>query len=223
MEIALRIKMNEKLFLRNPEQSVLGRKIVKHGLELINKIGFEDFTFKKLATNINTTEASIYRYFENKHKLLVYLLAWYWNYIEYKVMYSTNNIKDAHEKIKQIIKILIGTDLFNMPDDFIDERLAGKLAMVEGSKVYLTRHVDEDNQSRLFKPYKDLCNRIAEVILELKPKYKFPHSLASCLVETAHSQKFFMYHLPSLTDFGNQKNDKKLMMFLESLVFESIS
>ncbi len=223
MEVALRIKMNEKLFLRNPEQSVLGRKIVKHGLELINKIGFEEFTFKKLALAINTTEASIYRYFENKHKLLVYLLAWYWSYIEYKVMYSTNNLKEPQEKIKQIIKILIGIDRFSMPDDFIDERLASNLAMVEGSKVYLTRHVDEDNQSRLFKPYKDLCNRIAEVILELKPKYKFPHSFASCLVETAHSQKFFMFHLPSLTDFGNQKNDKKLLVFLESLVFESLN
>jgi len=223
MEVALRIKMNEKLFLRNPEQSVLGRKIVKHGLELINKIGFEEFNFKKLAITINTTEASIYRYFENKHKLLFYLLAWYWNYLEYKVMYSTNNLKNAQEKIKQIVKILSGIDGYNMPDDFIDERLAANLAMVEGSKVYLTRHVDEDNHLQLFKPYKDLCNRIAQVILELKPKYKFPHSLASSLVETAHSQKFFMYHLPSLTDFGNQKNDKKLMVFLESLVFESIN
>jgi hypothetical protein len=46
MELDIRIKMNEKLFLRNPEDSVLGKKIVKNGLTLINKIGFEEFTFK---------------------------------------------------------------------------------------------------------------------------------------------------------------------------------
>ena len=37
----------------------------------------EEFTFRKLAQKINTTEASVYRYFENKHRLLIYILAWY--------------------------------------------------------------------------------------------------------------------------------------------------
>ena len=59
MELDIRIKMNEKLFLRNPEDSVLGKKIVKNGLLLINKLGFEEFTFKKLSIEISTTEASI--------------------------------------------------------------------------------------------------------------------------------------------------------------------
>jgi AcrR family transcriptional regulator len=43
---------------------------VKNGLILINKIGFEEFTFKKLSIEISTTEASIYRYFENKHQII---------------------------------------------------------------------------------------------------------------------------------------------------------
>ncbi|MBL7759004.1 MAG: helix-turn-helix transcriptional regulator, partial [Chitinophagaceae bacterium] len=59
--------MNTKLFLRDPEQSVLGRSIIQHSINMIHKVGFEDFTFKKLAQEIGTTEASIYRYFENKH------------------------------------------------------------------------------------------------------------------------------------------------------------
>ena len=80
MLLDIRIKMNDKLFLRNPEDSLLGKRIVSQGLVLINKLGFEDFTFKKLAAEIETTEASIYRYFENKHRLLVYLITWYWSF-----------------------------------------------------------------------------------------------------------------------------------------------
>ncbi|MGZ5077483.1 MAG: hypothetical protein ACXV9R_12760, partial [Methylobacter sp.] len=61
MEIQLHIKMNEKLFLRDPEQSELGKKIILHSIQLIHLNGFETFTFKKLAEAIGTTEAGIYR------------------------------------------------------------------------------------------------------------------------------------------------------------------
>jgi AcrR family transcriptional regulator len=106
MEFAVRIKMNEKLYLRDPEQSELGRNIVKHGLELISKIGFEDFTFKKLAISIKTTEAGIYRYFENKHRFLIYLITFYWSYLEYKIMFSLNNMSAPEKKLKKIIELL---------------------------------------------------------------------------------------------------------------------
>jgi hypothetical protein len=94
--------------------------------------------------------------------------------------------------------------------DFISEQEAYQLIMWEGSKSYLTRNVSKDNKDRLFKPYKDLCERISLIIKELNPKYKFPHSMASTILEMAHSQKFFMQNLPALTDFpkehGRQKN-----------------
>jgi hypothetical protein len=38
----------------------------------------------------------------------------------------------------------------------------------------------------------------------------------------AHSQKFYMQNLPSLTDFGAKKDEKKLVSFLENLIFSSI-
>ena len=94
--------------------------------------------------------------------------------------------------------------------------------MWEGSKAYLTRNVTKDNKDSLFKPYKDLCGRIAFIIKEYNPKYKFAHSIASTIIETAHSQKFFSQNLPSLTDFKNEDNDKKLVLFIESLLFNSI-
>src|SRR5688572_8963947 len=106
MELDVKIKMNDKLFLRDPYESALGRKIVREGLVLINKVGFETFTFKKLAIEVNTTEASIYRYFENKHKLLVYLITWYWSFVEYKVIFSLNNLTNPEIKLKTVINIL---------------------------------------------------------------------------------------------------------------------
>ncbi|MCF8423678.1 MAG: TetR/AcrR family transcriptional regulator [Bacteroidia bacterium] len=224
MELDIRIKMNEKLFLRNPEESVLGKKIVKNGLLLINKIGFEEFTFKKLSIEISTTEATIYRYFENKHRLLIYLINWYWSYIEYKVVFQTNNITNPEKKLKTIIRLLVENAADKeLNSDFISEKDAYQLIMWEGSKSYLTRNVSKDNNDRLFKPYKDLCERIASIITEHNPKYKFPHSMASTLLEMAHAQKFFMQNLPSLTDFLKDEDDKKIILFFESLLFNSIN
>jgi AcrR family transcriptional regulator len=222
MELSLRIILNEKLYLKNPEESLLGRKIVTEGLKLINTLGFEDFTFKKLAKKIETTEASIYRYFENKHRLLVYLVNWYWTYLEYKVIIQLNNISDPKEKIKKIVSALVIPASNSFSDMYIEEKEVFDLVMYEGSKSYLTRNVNNDNKDRLFKPYKDLCARISSVILEANSKYKYPHSLASTLLEMSHTQKFFKDNLPALTDFPKEKNDKSLIDFLENMIFETI-
>lgn len=223
MEIQLRIKMNEKIFLRDPEESALGKNIVNKGLLLINEIGFEEFTFKKLAKAINTTEASIYRYFENKHRLLLYIINWYWSYLEYKAIFNLQNITDPEIKLKRLVELLVVPAEQGTYNDFISEEEALKLVMWEGSKAYLTRNVSADNQDRLFKPYKDLCARFAGIIKEYNSAYEFPHSLASTILEISHMQKFFMSNLPALTDFGNEKTDKKLIVFLEKLLFDSLA
>ena len=77
MSVGIKITLNEGLYLREPQDSLLGRKIIEQSILLIDEIGFESFTFKKLAAAIQSTEASIYRYFVNKHFLLLYLVSWY--------------------------------------------------------------------------------------------------------------------------------------------------
>lgn len=219
MEIQLHIKMNEKLFLRNPEQSELGRKIIFHSIQLIHKNGFEDFTFKKLAKEIGSTEAGIYRYFENKHKLLIYLTAWYWSWLEYQLNFHTHNIDDPTVKLKRVIKLLASTVEDDVRTDHIDENTLHQVIITEGSKTYLTRNVSEGNKDQLFKPYKDLCAIIGNMIVECNPNYKYPKSLASTIIEMAHFQNFFMHNLPSLTDFGVHKDELEIISFLEDLVF----
>lgn len=222
MELSLKIKMNEKLFLRNPEESELGRKIIQHSIILIHKIGFEAFTFKKLAKEISTTEAGIYRYFENKHRLLIYIVDWYWSWQEYQLIFQTNNIKNPETMLKKAIRLISTPIEDDVTTSHINENLLYEIVMSEGAKSFLTKHVAEDNKAKLFKPYKDLCARIAGIILECNPKYKYPYSLSSTIIEMAHSQNFYAKHLPSLTDFGNPKDESKIASFIEDMVFSSI-
>ena len=103
------ISINSELYLKDPHTSTLGISMLGGAIVLIDKLGFELFTFKKLANEINTTEASIYRYFENKHKLLVYLTAWYWAWLEFQISFHTNNMNEPVEKLKRVIKLLATT------------------------------------------------------------------------------------------------------------------
>lgn len=222
MELQLQIKMNEKLFLRDPEQSELGKKIILHSIRLIHENGFEAFTFKKLAEDIDSTEAGIYRYFENKHRLLIYITAWYWSWLEYRVTIHTNNIKDPVTKLKKVIKLLATTVEDDIKTSHVEESILHQIIIAEGSKAYLTKKVSEDNKDHLFKPYKDLCAKIGNIILECNPTYKYPKSLSSTIIEMAHFQNFFMNNLPSLTDFGGNKDEDKVVSFLEDLALSCI-
>ncbi|MBK0383378.1 TetR/AcrR family transcriptional regulator [Pedobacter sp. SD-b] len=223
MEWQLHPKMNGKLYLKDPEQSEIGKRIIIKGTYLIRKIGFEAFTFKKLAEEIGTTEATIYRYFENKHRLLNYIVSWYWHWLDYQVLFNTNNVADASIKIKTIIKILTW-QLEENQSSIHDINLEDlhEIIIAEASKVYLTKHVSEDNKEQLFKPYKNLCQRISDVILSYNPNYTYPRSLSSTLIEMAHFQDFFMRNLPSLTDSSKEESLGFVRAFLENLAFSAL-
>jgi AcrR family transcriptional regulator len=61
------------LFRKNPESSRLGTKLIDVALEFLVEQGLERLTFRKLAEQMQSTEASVYRYFTNKYQLLCYL------------------------------------------------------------------------------------------------------------------------------------------------------
>jgi hypothetical protein len=149
-------------------------------------------------------------------------VAWYWSWLKFQVAFQTNNIEDPAVKLRKVIKLLA----FSVEDDLstrhVDESLLHQIVITEGSKTYLTRRVSEDNKDQLFKPYKELCALIGNIVLECSPGYKYPKSLASTIIEMAHFQNYFMNHLPSLTDFGDDKDETKIVDFLEDLVFSSI-
>ena len=137
----IKINVNDKIYLRDPEQTQLGKKIISKSIYLIDELGFEDFTFKKLANKINSTEASIYRYFENKHNLLVYLLVWYWSWLEYQIDYQTNNIEDAEKQLKIAIRVIAESLSSRNESHFphIDEAALHRIVVSESSKTYYTK------------------------------------------------------------------------------------
>ena len=194
------ISVNDKLYVKNPETSELGKKIIEQSILLIDEIGFENFTFKKLGEKINSNESSIYRYFESKHKLMLYLSSWYWGWIEYKLVFATNNVTNPVEKLKKAI--LIVTEKVN--DDsatvHINEAILNKIIVQEFTKTLLTKEVDEENKEGFFLVYKRVINRIIEMINEVNPDYKFAKSLASSVVEGALHQHFLKDHLKTITN-----------------------
>jgi AcrR family transcriptional regulator len=220
--VKIHIDVDAKLYLKDPNSSVLGLKIIQQSIEIIDKIGFESFTFKKLAAKIGATEPSIYRYFESKHKMLLYLLAWYWNWIDYKVTLATANIESAQERLLIAIRLLSAPIEKDSSFEHIDEAALYRMVVSESSKVYLIKEVDKVNEQGLFISYKRLCNRVASIVKEINPEYRFPRALISTIIESSHDQKFFAEHLPSLTDVTHKRlNDTT--EFLTELVLKSIS
>lgn len=220
MDFQVKFDINDKIFIRNPESSEIGKLIVKTSINLIYELGFEHFTFKKLAVEINSTEATIYRYFENKHRLLLYILNWYWNFMEFLVSFKIENINDNKEKLKIIIHLLT-QDLSNAYGQIdYNTNYLSQIVIAESSKVYLIKEVTEINKNEVFKPYKDLCAKIAEVISAYNSKYKFPRSLSTTLIETSHNQQYFSQNLPRLTDIQSIKKSDFTKLFLEDLLFK---
>jgi len=100
MSYSIHFKLNDALYLKDPESSNLGKQIVRTSIELIFSLGFETFTFKKLAIEVGTTEATVYRYFENKHRLLLYIINWYWKYLDFQLFLHLKNITDKKKKLE---------------------------------------------------------------------------------------------------------------------------
>lgn len=194
------INVNEKLYVKNPETSDLGKKIIEKSIILIDEIGFENFTFKKLGEKIGSNESSIYRYFESKHKLMLYLSSWYWGWIEYRLVFETNNISNPTEKLKKAITIVTEKIEDDSNTIHINEAILNRIIISEFTKTILTKEVDNENKEGFFLVYKRVINRIIEMILEVNPEYMYAKSLASSIVEGALHQHFLMSHLKTITN-----------------------
>jgi len=207
MAISIKITLNEKLYLRDPQGSDLGQRIIKHSILLIEEIGFEAFTFKKLSVAMKSTEASVYRYFENKHLLLLYLVTWYWQWVQYLIEVATMNMQDPKEKLRTIIHTLVHASKDNPSIEYVNESVLHRVVIAEGSKAYHTKSVDAENKEGFFLSYKQLIQLISETIVECQPSFPYPHALASNLFEMRNNHIFFAQHLPRLTDVSVKTDD----------------
>ncbi|MGB3776217.1 MAG: TetR/AcrR family transcriptional regulator, partial [Leeuwenhoekiella sp.] len=196
----LKVSINESLYLKDPESSKLGKRIVEYGILLINDLGFDNFTFKKLGDYLESNESSVYRYFENKHKLLLYLTSWYWGWKEYQLVFSTNNVKDGRVKLARAIEVIARKVEEDSSFGHINEVKLSKIVINEYSKSYLTKDVDQENKDGYFQVYKRLANRLKDMIIEVDHTYPYPASLASTILEGSLHQHFLKDHFSSITD-----------------------
>lgn len=216
----IEIKLNNSIFLKDPNSSELGKRIVSSGIDLISELGFEHFTIKKLGKKISSPEASIYRYFESKHKLLLYITSWYWGWMEYQVIFALANIRSPEERLRKVIEMLTGRipELNGYPH--INSEHLFNILVTESSKSFLHKKVDDENNKGAFLGYKSIVARASEIILEINPGFEYPHMLISTIVEGAHHQRFFAEHLPKLTDTVDGKD--AIQDFYIDLAFKAI-
>ncbi|MFZ4672125.1 MAG: TetR/AcrR family transcriptional regulator [Flavobacterium sp.] len=219
--LSLKIQINNNIFVKDPETSTLGRKIIQESIILMDEIGFENFTFKKLGERIGSNESSIYRYFESKHKLLVYLSSWYWSWIEYRMVFETNNIYNAFEKLKKAITIVTEKIEDDSKTKHINEAILNQIIIAEFTKTLLTKEVDEENREGFFLVYKRVINRIITIIEEVNPDYIFAKSLASSIVEGALHQHFLKDHLKTITNCNNDISPTDFYINLVSQTLKS--
>lgn len=215
------LKVNPSAYLKDPETSELGKRIIEGSINLIDAFGFDHFTFKKLADQIGSTESSVYRYFENKHKLLLYLTSWYWAWLESHLIFGIINIEDKEEQLKRAIEILTKKVEEDGSYSHINEIKLNQIIITESSKSYMHKDVDIENKEGAFLGYKNIVAKVAEIITTINPNYRYANMLISTVIEGAHHQRFFQDHLPALSN--QYKNEDSVADFYSDIVLKAIN
>lgn len=215
------LTINDTLYMKDPNSSSLGVRIIKEGISLLDEVGFEQFTFKKLALRIETTEASVYRYFESKHQFLLYLINWYWGMIEYRLAFETANISDAKVKLKKAIHLLTSIPDPEVEIVFDAEVTLKRVVINEAFKVYFTKEVDKENEHGAYAVYKSIVSKVVEILEEINPNYPYGAMLVTTIIESSNQQRFFGEHLPRLTNTSPQKDTFE--QFALDLVFKTLA
>lgn len=200
MIVQIKLNMPEKSYVKDPQETRLGMAILTTSIDLIDSIGFENITFKKLAAAVGTTEASIYRYFENKYQLLLYLYAWYWAWMNYRLILETRQIQSIEEKLEYAINMLISRDDNGVSYSSINQNKLFSIIENEGIKSLLTKNIDSVNQTGAFSNYKEVVSLLSTWIREIAPNFPYPNMLVTTIIEGAHMQHYFAEHLPRLTN-----------------------
>lgn len=201
-----KITITDKLYLKDPETSALGKKIIKNSIVLIDEIGFEAFTFKKLGTLIKSNESSIYRYFENKHKLLVYLSNYYWSWTEYNLVIATTNVEDPMEKLTRALNMVTKVIQDDPKTPHIDESILSRIIISEFNKTLFTKEVDQENKEGYFLVYKRIIHRVIAMIEEVNPDYPYAKTLASSIIDGNLHQNYLKDHFKSITNLSNSES-----------------
>jgi len=214
---SVKIELNPHLFQKDPESSKLGQKILSQSLEMIDEMGLESFTFGKLAKALSTTESSIYRYFESKHKLLLYFYNWFWSWIDIQLAFHTHNLSNSDLKLKRAVEVICKPDTEYKSIRALNFDQLINIVISESSKAYLTKEVDTENQYGLFLAFKKVSKRLADIMIEINPEFSSANTLASTSIVGILHQQYFAMHMPSLSDVQSD-NDELSNVFYQIII-----
>ncbi|MGE0568274.1 MAG: TetR/AcrR family transcriptional regulator [Bacteroidia bacterium] len=221
MTINISHDINSNLFVKNPSDTELGRKIVGKGLQLVHKLGIENFNFKKLAENINTTEASVYRYFKDKHQFVLYLNAWYWRYILFLVEFELKSEQKPIDKLNTVLSILYNKQKFKFKSEILDILLLRELMLSESVRLIYTQNIESINKQNLLSDQIKYLEIVKDIIKNINPKIKFPLAIATTMVESIQIQHHLISHGLPLTDIPSNES-KYISNYLESFFIHNI-
>lgn len=220
MSATISFHIDKSLYIRYPEETALGKKMVSESIMMMDEEGYDAFTFKKLAARIDSTEASVYRYFRNKHQLLCYLVSWYWTWLEYFIQFRTNNISDSKRKLEMAITALLESDIDDPNIPHINEGVLHRVVVAESARVYMPRPSEISDYKGILLGYNVMCSRLMEFIKGIDPKYKYTRELVDTLLSISHNRIFTMYQ--SSDRKAKRKDTPSLEVFLNHLVFTSL-
>ena len=139
--------------------------------------------------------------------LLLFLVSWFWEWVNYLIDINSKNITDPKQKLTIIISTMVFASKENPSIEYVNESVLHRIIISEGAKTYHTKLVDSENKEGLFRNYKSLVDNVSRVILAIKPDFKYPRALASNLFEMANNHIYFGKHLPRLTDVCVEEED----------------
>ncbi len=202
------VQLDKALYAKDPAVSDIGKEILHHSVILLAEEGLEAFTFKKLAQAMASTETTIYRYFHNKHQLMMYLCSWYWSQQEWKLVFATANISEPKVQMERAIEVLTSKTSASKTQ-IMNEELLQKVVCAEFGKVFdiHTKHI-EDFEG-YFAAYHNLCERIAAIVQKLDKNNKHSMAWAQTLIESSQRQLFFHFYRKKMSDCAKDENTMK--------------
>lgn len=216
---SFRMSLGEEFYLRNPQDTELGRRIVETSLAMIVKDGFIPFSIKKLAVSIKTTEASVYRYFSNKECILLYCIGMFWAETEFRIKFQTNNMNNPKDRLSAIIDIL--TDEHGAAEQEFETShftLLRNLACLNNSLIFILMEVQKQHQITkaalmpiIKSVYGSINDSVSQLVSDKSKAFMLTETIISfCL----NSQKKLQVMEPEKSEDQIKKRIKKYLLGL---------
>lgn len=151
---------------------------------------------------------------------MLYLINWYWWCIKTRISSETDRLESPESRLKKVIHILTTIPSTDTSSSFSVERALKTIIINESAKVVLTKEVDSVNNEGVFSVYKEVVERVAELIKEINSNYPYSNMLVSSMIEGSNQQHFFARHLPRLTNKSHEKDT--IESFYMDLIFKAI-